>query len=105
MDSTHTITQEIDEVAIAQSKEYQLDHFLKHFYVGKSDLTIISQNIRSLYSNLDDLLVTLSQFKYSVDLLILNECRLDVNKPTPEIRNYNCYTTSNHIKQCDGVAV
>lgn len=105
MDSTLKITQEIDDIVIAQSKEYQIDDFSKQFHVHKSDFTIVSQNIRSIYSNLDDLLITLTQFRFSVDVITLNECRIDVNKPIPEIENYCMYSTSNHLNHCDGVVV
>lgn len=103
MDSTHTIMQEIDDTVNAQCNEFQIEDFSKQLNIQNSDFTIVSQNIRSIYGNLDDLQVTLTHFKFDVDLIILSECRLDSNKPLPEIKNYLSFSTTNHINRCDGV--
>ncbi|RVE41988.1 hypothetical protein evm_013363 [Chilo suppressalis] len=53
--------------------------------------------------NLDNLELTLSQLPCEADILILTECRLNVNKQIPRISNYSSYYTTKNLNQNDGV--
>lgn len=103
MDRTHQIIQEIDNTEIAQSKDFQIEDFSKRIHNTNSDFTIVSQNIRSIYSNLDDLQITLAHFKFGVDLIILSECRLNANRHIAAIKNYQSFFTTKHLNRCDGI--
>lgn len=103
MDNTLSTLQEIDIIEIAKSQESSMENFSKEINVQSTDLTIISQNIRSIYSNISDLQITLSSLHSVIDLLVLTECRLHPNKPIPQMPNYMSYLTTNHINRCDGV--
>lgn len=94
---------EIDEIEIARSTECDCSEISKHISVSKNDLTIVSQNIRSVYCNFDDFSLLLSSFKFQTDVIILTECRLNDNKPIPKLNNYHCFTTTRHLNQNDGV--
>jgi hypothetical protein len=96
---------EIDNIQIAQSRTCCIGDFLRQECIKSSDFTIVSQNIRSIYKNFDDLLVTLTQFKFDTDVIALNECWIHQNKPLPQMLNYTCYSTTNHSNHCDGVVV
>lgn len=106
MDSFVKQVEVIDEIQIAQSRVDQIENIskIKH-YVKPTDFTIIAQNIRSIYKNFDSLCVSLSNFSFEADLLVLSECRLDKDKPIPHLTNYTSYLTANHLNQCDGVVV
>lgn len=105
MDSTlHTVS-EIDSIEIARTVECDSTELHKHICVNKSDLTIISQNIRSIYCNFDNFLITLSTLKFEPDIIILTECRLHANKAIPQINNYHSYMTTRQLNQNDGVVV
>lgn len=68
-------------------------------------ITIVTQNIRSIYANTDDLQVTLTQLELNCDIIILTECRFQSSKTIPQIPNYDVYITSKQINQNDGVAI
>jgi hypothetical protein len=105
MDNTLTTINQIDDLNVAQYAECECEDILKHIQFKHSDLTIISQNIRSIYCNLDNLIVILTQFKFNVDIVILSECRLHPDKPIPSLNNYTTYSTTHHLNQNDGVVV
>ncbi|KAF9810663.1 hypothetical protein SFRURICE_021116 [Spodoptera frugiperda] len=96
---------EIDKIEIAKTIECDGSELNKHVYVNKNDLTIISQNIRSIYCNFDDFLLTLSTVKFEADIILLTECRLSANKPIPQLINYQSYMTARQLNQNDGVVV
>ncbi|XP_072936542.1 uncharacterized protein, partial [Epargyreus clarus] len=67
-------------------------------------LTILTQNIRSIYKNIDAFIVTLKSLKFDCDVLVMTECHLSYNKSVPPLsNNYNTHYTKNNINQCDGV--
>lgn len=70
-----------------------------------ADFTIVTQNIRTIYSNQNDLLLNLHSLKAHIDILTLTECRLDTAKPIPQINYYLSYQTVNHLNKADGVVV
>lgn len=105
MDSTLSTLKEIDKSEIATSINCDIENLSKHIHINKKDLTIITQNIRSVYKNINDLQVTLSNLKREIDILILTECRLDNSKNIPQLNNYTSFSTANHLNQNDGVVI
>lgn len=71
--------------------------------VQNQDYTIISQNIRGIYANFDDFLANVSILDINPDLVILSECKLNIDKHIPQIIGYNSFQTSKHLNQSDGV--
>lgn len=105
MDSSLRGMHEIDNISIADSVACDIQDINKYIQIKKQDLTIISQNIRSIYCNFDNFVVTLSQLTFDADVLILTECRLDPLKSIPYIPNYNSFASINNLNQNDGVVV
>jgi exonuclease III len=104
-DTLRTITN-IDEIEIARTIECDnVGDLMNETRLHKSDFTIITQNIRSIYCNFDDFVITLSSFTYKPDIIILTECRLNCNKPLPQLATYDSYSTSFQLNQNDGVAI
>lgn len=94
---------DIDNLSIARSIECDCGDLAVNININKSDLTIISQNIRSIHCNFDDLIANMSCFNFETDVIILTECRLDPNKPIPTLTNYHSYVTTRQLNQNDGV--
>lgn len=94
---------ELDRNKISNSVQCNIQDLDKYISLKNSDLKIISQNIRSVYCNLDDLQVSLAQLSFEADIIILTECRLDSNKPIPQITNYMSFSTMHNCNQNDGV--
>lgn len=103
MNNTLSTVTEMDNIEIASSIKCDIDDLNKLIEIKQNDLTIVSQNIRSVYSNLDDLNLTLSSLSFLPDLVILTECRLQSNKPIPALTNYTTSATTHHLNQNDGV--
>jgi hypothetical protein len=103
-DSLQTIS-EIDSFELARAVSCNCNELKRHIKIQTSDLTIVSQNIRSIYCNFDDFLLNLGSLTFEADLLILTECRLNQNKTIPNLNNYNSYYTTRQLNQNDGVVV
>lgn len=68
---------ELDGIEIARVIDCECtDDLKKQIQINKSDITIFSQNIRSIYSNFDDFVLTLSSLTFEPDVIIFTECRL-----------------------------
>lgn len=105
MSNTVQTVNELDKLEISSSIECQPSNLSDYICVKKNDLTIISQNIRSIYRNFDDFVIMLSSLKFETDLIVLTECRLNVSKPIPQLANYQSYVTARQYNQNDGVVV
>lgn len=94
---------EIDNTKIAQVHNCNIDELPELIRCGASDLTIASQNIRSIYTNFNDLLLNLANLHTKLDMIILSECRLNPNKEIPILNDYDSFKTTNHQNKADGV--
>jgi hypothetical protein len=103
MDDTLSTINQIDDLEIARSMECKTENITQYINFNQSDFVIVSQNIRSVYCNMDNLLVVLRQFNFNVDVIILSECRLHPDKSVPKLDDYTNFSTSNHLNQNDGV--
>lgn len=103
MDSNLLDLQELDTAEIANSAILDVAHLYTYLQRDSKNLTVLTQNIRSIYSNFDDFQITLSQIGVEVDVLILTECRLNANKPLPVLNNYTSFNTFRQLNQNDGV--
>jgi hypothetical protein len=103
MTCNSNILKEIDEVEVAVPIQCDIQDLHKHVPTANSNLTICSQNIRSVYCNLDDFILNLAELNHSVDIIILSECHLNQHKPIPQLDLYTGLFTVNRLNQCDGV--
>lgn len=103
MNNCLTNITEIDHTDIATSFICQTDQLSSLITIQSSDFTVVSQNIRSIYANLDDLRLNMCKFNFEIDVIILSECRLDSNKNIPQIENYLSFYTTKHLNKADGV--
>lgn len=105
MDSSLSTLNEIDDIKIARAIQCDIEDLARNIPVKDNDLKIMSQNIRSIYANIDGLNANLIAVDVIPDILILTECRLNPDKPTPILANYTSYETTNKLNQNDGVVV
>lgn len=93
----------IDESETCSNYICKIEDLQKFITVKRTDFTLVSQNIRSVYANFDDFLTNISVLDFDTDLFILSECQLDSNKHIPQITGYSSSQTSLHLNKCDGV--
>lgn len=96
---------EIDQIEIARSIQCNIEDLTQRISIKENDLNILCQNIRSIYANIDEISLSLNILSATPDLIILTECRLDSDKPTPSLNGYITYETTRHLNQNDGVVV
>lgn len=70
MNDTLNTINDIDTLEIAHSFECDVTDLNKYLNVKKTDFTVISQNIRSIYSNFDDFLINISSLSINTDVII-----------------------------------
>lgn len=95
----------MDELEITRSVICKIEEVESCINFKNNDLKILQQNIRSVYCNLSNFLVTISLFKFTVDLIILTECHINPNKPVPSIHKYSMFASTQHLNQSDGVVI
>lgn len=103
MNNQLDIINDLDVTEIAYSTECEIQDLEKYIPIKSTDLSITSQNIRSIYSNLNDFMATMSLLDFESDILLLTECRLAPYKPIPHLVNYSSLATVNNLNQNDGV--
>ncbi|KOB65472.1 putative tick transposon [Operophtera brumata] len=99
------IFEEVDEFKVAHSFECFPSDCAAIIRNSRAYLKVITQNIRSIYKNLDSLTVLQSTLNFECDILILTESRLSEDKLLPQLPSYNVHSTTKHINQNDGVVV
>lgn len=97
-----TMQHKKDDVNIARVVNCDIEELFQHQKIKQNDLKIICQNIRMVYTKINDLNVTLSLFSFCPDIIILYECRL-TGKTNPIIPGCDSYMTTNHLNQNYGV--
>lgn len=103
MDSHLNTIQELDDSEISKSAIINIEELHNYIQHDNYNLTVVTQNIRSVYSNFEDLQLNLSQIKHGIDVLLLTECRLNYHRQLPLLDNYTSYYTKNQLNQNDGV--
>lgn len=103
MDNRLNTISDLDSLEFPPAINCNVEEFHNHFQIKRNDFTIISQNIRSVYSNLDDFITNLTPLKFTPDVIILTECRLQREVPIPKVNNYSGEHTTAYINQNDGV--
>lgn len=105
MDSGSKTNLDIDNYSIAQVFICEPEECYSHI-TKFNQFTILTQNIRSIYKNIDVFQVLLHSLKFDCDMLVMTECHLSKHKPIPTLnKNYNTYSTVNMLNQCDGVVL
>ena len=95
--------EELDNFSISESMVCNVDDcsgFISH---GIPNMKILTQNIRSISRNFDELIVFLCRLKLDCDVLILTECWLSCNLTIPNLPGYKSYTSQNYKNQNDGI--
>lgn len=62
---------ELDCSEIARSFECSVEDLLAHFPIKSTDISIFTQNIRSIYKNFSDLECNLTLLKINFDVIVL----------------------------------
>lgn len=105
MDILLQTNSELDKTQIAVAVTCAPEECRSHIK-SPGNLTVLTQNIRSMYKNLDTFRVTLQSLQIDCDILVLTECQLSKYKPIPVLNdNYNTYYTKNTLNKCDGVVL
>lgn len=105
MNDTADTLDDLDRLMIARSFECEPNELSSLMPVHKNDFTLITQNIRGINCNFHDFLLTIAHLKFDTDVIVLTECRINLNKPLPIIPNYEVYSTTAQLNQNDGVVV
>jgi hypothetical protein len=101
-----SIISDIDNFSVSESKSCEVEECSQYLSTFHNSLTILTQNIRSVFKNIDSFNVFLHRLNYDCDIIVLTECWLNNRYDNiPGIPGYvTHYSTINH-NQNDGVIV
>lgn len=106
MANTNSNISHIDNITIATSHHCDTDTC--NAVIGNSNagsIKVITQNIRSIYKNLDGFRAQLARLTFEVDIIILTECWLSKDKSIPTIENYVTHSSKKCLNQNDGIVI
>ncbi|XP_045446592.1 uncharacterized protein LOC123654751 [Melitaea cinxia] len=105
-DFLKNISQDIDNLTVAEAHfcdTESCNHLMNTS--SNNSLNIITQNIRSIYKNIDNFIVHLSRLSVTADVIILTECWLCEHKPPPAMNGYTYYFSKILHNQNDGIVI
>lgn len=106
MNNATEVLNELDIIKNTNSFSCDISNLHQLVFAEKlPTLSIITQNVRSIYKNYDDFSVNLTQINQHIDVLVLTECRLNENIPLPFRYGYYTYNTTRKVTQNDGVVI
>lgn len=97
---------DIDNSFSSDSKSCEVEDCITYLSQYSKSLTILTQNIRSVYKNINSFNIFLHRLRFDCDILVLTECWI-VNREDnlPAIPGYNLFSTKMNHSQNDGVIV
>lgn len=100
-----SVINDLDNFSVSDSYSCEVEnckHYLSSF---TNPLTVLTQNIRSVYKNYDNFAVFQQRLNIDCDIIILTECWLNNQYNVPLIPGYSMYHTNINYNQNDGVLV
>lgn len=99
------ITQ-IDNSFSPVTKACDVEDCKQHLSDFQNSLTVLTQNIRSIYKNIDSFNIFMHRLNLTCDIIVLTECWLsNSNGNLPLIPGYHSYCSKKSYNQNDGVVV
>jgi hypothetical protein len=94
---------ELDNIKNAISFTCSIDDLSNKLPKTRPHYSIVSQNIRSIFKNIEDFNINLSMLPSDADIIILTECWLNPDIPLPAKPGYSSYCSTNKVTLSDGV--
>lgn len=96
---------DLDKFSVSESIVCDVDGCKQYLSSGRNPLTILTQNIRSIFKNFDNLSVFQQRLNINCDVVVLTECWLGKHSKLPNMPGYNIYSSKINYNQNDGVVV
>lgn len=98
---------DLDNFSISECKACDVENCIQFIYADRDrdPLTILTQNIRSIYKNFDNFTVFQQRLGIDCDVIVLTECWLNKERNLPNMPGYTMYATESYYNQNDGVVV
>lgn len=102
----HEFINDLDSTDFSQSTyAYNPESCLFDLGDVTNQLTIVTQNIRSINKNFDKLAVFLARLNFLPDIIVLTECWIDESSSEISIDQYNYHKSSKYLNQNDGIVI
>lgn len=99
------VLNQIDELSIARAVTCSPEQVSNTILSSNNNLTVLTQNIRSISANFSQFLVLLTRMGIGMDVIVLTECWLLSNPLIPSLEGYSHWLSTNNTLQNDGVVV
>lgn len=95
----------LDNLSVSESKGCEVADCKQHLSCFSHPLTLLTQNIRSVFRNFDDFSALQNRLNIECVFIVLTECWLTKQYNVPLMPGYNMYQTNINCNQNDGVIV
>jgi hypothetical protein len=96
---------ELDNLLVSESKLCDVENCKQYLSSFTEKLTILTQNIRSIFKNFDNLSTLLHRLDICCDVIVLTECWLKNSNNLPFMPGYNMSSSKINYNQNDGIVV
>lgn len=101
----NNLISDVDNFSVSQSQVCDVEDCKQYLSSYTSPLTILTQNIRSVFKNFDNFSIFLKRLDINCDIIVLTECWLAKQYNIPQIPGYCMYKSNSTSNQNDGVIV
>lgn len=106
MNSIKELSEDIDNLTIIRNHYVENPEICRYkLNLDKQNITILTQNIRSINKNLDDFSMFLHRLSFEIDVIVLTECWLNRNHHTYSLPGYNYHCSKKYLNQNDGIVI
>lgn len=101
----NNLINDLDRFSVSDSKYCDVEECKQYLTRFTNSLTVLTQNIRSIYKNFDNLSIYLQRVQCDFDVIILTECWLNHKYNLPTLAGYNRFSSKANYNQNDGVVI
>lgn len=102
---TNRLIDDLDNFSVSESSACEVERCKQYLASYTNPITIITQNIRSLFKNFDNFIIFHQRLEITCDIIVLTECWLSKNSNLPQLSGYNVYNSTENHNQNDGIVV
>ncbi|KAL0879195.1 hypothetical protein ABMA27_002982 [Loxostege sticticalis] len=99
-----SLISDLDNFSVSESRACDTERCKLYLTSYNSPFTILTQNIQSIFKNLDNFSIFQQRLNINCDVIVLTECWLK-NKNIPLMTGYSAYNSKDNYNKSDGIVV
>lgn len=102
---TDSLIYDLDNFSVSESATCEVEECKQYLSSFSDPLTIVTQNIRSIFKNFDNYCSFQQRLNINCDIIVLTECWLSIHSHLPLLPDYSIHKSNFNYNQNDGIVV